>query len=210
MSTYRDGVTSAHPYKDPTPLPESTPKVQELGTTSAPLKSAAFFLGAHCKEYNGALRLTIHSALRANGNNCWYVWRIRGFYALQAGKPESCSLFEGGPTCDQMCDRLVRLAIHLTRRNRLMDVFCYNSGSQRCERTACNSSMSTGNAWRIITMFVSPVIIVHSLVNSHTCRSGILFVSKTRTDTKQVHVREVGAFRSHYRHSGGFDRRLMS
>ncbi|KAF8214172.1 NADH dehydrogenase, alpha subcomplex, subunit 8 [Mycena galopus ATCC 62051] len=28
------------------------PKVAELGTTSAPLKSAAFFLGAYCKEYN--------------------------------------------------------------------------------------------------------------------------------------------------------------
>ncbi|KAJ7739849.1 NADH dehydrogenase, alpha subcomplex, subunit 8 [Mycena metata] len=27
-------------------------KVEELGTTSAPLKSAAFFIGAYCKEYN--------------------------------------------------------------------------------------------------------------------------------------------------------------
>ncbi|KAJ7771024.1 hypothetical protein DFH07DRAFT_914267 [Mycena maculata] len=31
---------------------QEIPKVQELGTTSAPLKSAAFFLGAYCKEYN--------------------------------------------------------------------------------------------------------------------------------------------------------------
>ncbi|KAJ6536746.1 Ndufa8, NADH-ubiquinone oxidoreductase complex I 19kd subunit [Mycena vulgaris] len=32
---------------------QNVPKVAELGTTSAPLKSAAFFLGAYCKEYNG-------------------------------------------------------------------------------------------------------------------------------------------------------------
>ncbi|KAJ7639542.1 NADH dehydrogenase alpha subcomplex subunit 8 [Roridomyces roridus] len=28
------------------------PHVAELGTTSAPLKSAAFFIGAYCKEFN--------------------------------------------------------------------------------------------------------------------------------------------------------------
>jgi len=33
-------------------MPTEVPKVQELGTTSAPLKSAAFFVGAHCKDYN--------------------------------------------------------------------------------------------------------------------------------------------------------------
>lgn len=37
------------------PAPASVSKVAEIGTTSAPLKSAAFFIGAHCKEYNGAL-----------------------------------------------------------------------------------------------------------------------------------------------------------
>ncbi|OBZ70166.1 NADH-ubiquinone oxidoreductase 20 subunit, partial [Grifola frondosa] len=52
MSTYHDPAESSHPYRDPTPMPDNVPKVQELGTTSAPLKSAAFFLGAHCKEYN--------------------------------------------------------------------------------------------------------------------------------------------------------------
>jgi NADH dehydrogenase (ubiquinone) 1 alpha subcomplex subunit 8 len=54
MTTYKDGASSSHPYKEPTPLPDSISKVQELGITSAPLKSAAFFLGAYCKEYNGA------------------------------------------------------------------------------------------------------------------------------------------------------------
>ncbi|KAF8524640.1 hypothetical protein BU17DRAFT_74742 [Hysterangium stoloniferum] len=40
------------PYKDPTPLPDNIPHVAELGVTSAPLKSAAFFLGGFCKDYN--------------------------------------------------------------------------------------------------------------------------------------------------------------
>ena len=52
-SKFREPSESSHPYSDPTPLPDSVPKVQELGTTSAPLKSAAFFIGAYCKEYNG-------------------------------------------------------------------------------------------------------------------------------------------------------------
>lgn len=43
------------PYIDPAPLPKSVPQVDELGVTSAPLKSAAFFIGAHCKPYNGEL-----------------------------------------------------------------------------------------------------------------------------------------------------------
>lgn len=59
MSTYRDPAQSKVPYADPTPLPEHVPPVAELGVTSAPLKSAAFFIGGHCKEYNGALLLFI-------------------------------------------------------------------------------------------------------------------------------------------------------
>lgn len=54
MSQYLDPNEAAKPYQDPTPLPANVPKVDELGTTSAPLKSAAFFIGAYCKEYNGA------------------------------------------------------------------------------------------------------------------------------------------------------------
>ncbi|KAF9000207.1 NADH dehydrogenase alpha subcomplex subunit 8 [Cyathus striatus] len=37
---------------DSAPPPDHIPQVPELGATSAPLKSAAFFIGAHCKEYN--------------------------------------------------------------------------------------------------------------------------------------------------------------
>ncbi|KAJ3998328.1 hypothetical protein F5050DRAFT_1254487 [Lentinula boryana] len=52
MSSYQPGSVQTHPYVDPTPLPDDIPKVQELGVTSGPLKSAAFFIGAYCKEYN--------------------------------------------------------------------------------------------------------------------------------------------------------------
>ena len=55
MSVYNDPASGDKPYRDPTPLPADIPKVQEIGTTSAPLKSAAFFIGAYCKDYNGAL-----------------------------------------------------------------------------------------------------------------------------------------------------------
>lgn len=54
MSTFHDASSSSQPFKDPTPLPSSVPKVDELGATSGPLKSAAFFIGAYCKDYNGA------------------------------------------------------------------------------------------------------------------------------------------------------------
>lgn len=37
---------------DTTPLPDSIPKVQEIGASSAPLLSASFFIGARCKDYN--------------------------------------------------------------------------------------------------------------------------------------------------------------
>ena len=53
MSHYNDPGTGATPYSDKTPMPDGVPPVQEIGATSAPLKSAAFFIGAKCKEFNG-------------------------------------------------------------------------------------------------------------------------------------------------------------
>jgi NADH dehydrogenase (ubiquinone) 1 alpha subcomplex subunit 8 len=50
----QSGSVDQSAYVDPTPLPDHVPKVAELGVTSAPLKSAAFFIGAYCKEHNGA------------------------------------------------------------------------------------------------------------------------------------------------------------
>ncbi|ORY32834.1 hypothetical protein BCR39DRAFT_464226 [Naematelia encephala] len=48
----RDAIFLDKPYIDPNPLPSSVPHVDELGVTSAPLKSASFFIGDYCKEVN--------------------------------------------------------------------------------------------------------------------------------------------------------------
>lgn len=37
---------------DTTPLPDSIPRVEEIGSSSAPLLSASFFIGARCKPFN--------------------------------------------------------------------------------------------------------------------------------------------------------------
>ena len=37
---------------DTTPLPADIPPVKEIGSSSAPLLSASFFIGARCKSYN--------------------------------------------------------------------------------------------------------------------------------------------------------------
>ena len=52
MSAFSRPEQSEKPYRDPTPLPAEA-RIPELGVTSAPLKSAAFFIGAYCKDYNG-------------------------------------------------------------------------------------------------------------------------------------------------------------
>ncbi|RXK37739.1 NADH dehydrogenase (ubiquinone) 1 alpha subcomplex 8 [Tremella mesenterica] len=52
MASHRQAVFNDQPYVDPNPLPTSVPPVDELGTTSAPLKSASFFIGQYCKEVN--------------------------------------------------------------------------------------------------------------------------------------------------------------
>ncbi|KAH6914599.1 NADH-ubiquinone oxidoreductase subunit [Coprinopsis sp. MPI-PUGE-AT-0042] len=52
MSRFQEGSVPTKAVVDPTPMPTNIPKVEEVGATSAPLKSAAFFIGAHCKEFN--------------------------------------------------------------------------------------------------------------------------------------------------------------
>lgn len=49
---------------DTTPLPDSVPKVPEVGASSAPLLSASFFIGARCKAYNDDF---MHCKTEANG-----------------------------------------------------------------------------------------------------------------------------------------------
>ena len=97
MSSFHPGESSSHPYHEPAPLPSSIPKVNEVGATSAPLKSAAFFIGAYCKEFNGGCGTYSCSKL----TQCV---SYRGLYALQGGKPRACSLPEGGSTGNSMCN----------------------------------------------------------------------------------------------------------
>ncbi|ORX43345.1 hypothetical protein DM01DRAFT_245318, partial [Hesseltinella vesiculosa] len=52
MSTKTPSNLASNAFVDSTPLPADIPKVDEVGATSAPLKSASFFIGAYCKDYN--------------------------------------------------------------------------------------------------------------------------------------------------------------
>ncbi|KAK4048063.1 ndufa8, NADH-ubiquinone oxidoreductase complex I 19kd subunit [Microbotryomycetes sp. JL221] len=52
MSTHREAKFPSKDYVDPTPMPKDVPHVDELGVTSAPLKTASFFIGQHCQKYN--------------------------------------------------------------------------------------------------------------------------------------------------------------
>ena len=74
MSVYNDPASGDKPYRDPTPLPADIPKVQEIGTTSAPLKSAAFFIGAYCKDYNGVFGCIQVYYARESARLGWARW----------------------------------------------------------------------------------------------------------------------------------------
>jgi hypothetical protein len=52
MATHRQARFPSTPYIEPSSGHVDQPKVEEIGTTSAPLKSASFFLGEHCSKYN--------------------------------------------------------------------------------------------------------------------------------------------------------------
>ncbi|KAK7032055.1 ndufa8, NADH-ubiquinone oxidoreductase complex I 19kd subunit [Paramarasmius palmivorus] len=78
MSSSQRDTVPTRPYVDPTPMPSNIPPVQELGVSSAPLKSAAFFIGAYCKEFNG-MGIRIANGYGDMGD--------RGLYAMQKRKP---------------------------------------------------------------------------------------------------------------------------
>ena len=52
MSNTRDPVNDYALVADTTSMPSHIPDVAEVGATSAPLKSASFFIGARCLPYN--------------------------------------------------------------------------------------------------------------------------------------------------------------
>lgn len=70
MSSHREAIVNDKPYVDPNPLPSSVPHVEELGVTSAPLKSASFFIGEYCKEVNGECPSWCLSSDNVHGSLC--------------------------------------------------------------------------------------------------------------------------------------------
>jgi len=52
MSSDRQPRFNQQVLIDTTPLPDHIPKVTEIGSSSAPLLSASYFIGARCKSYN--------------------------------------------------------------------------------------------------------------------------------------------------------------
>jgi len=51
MATHREANNPTFSYVEPMPWPKGVPKVDEVGATSAPLKSIAFFFGQFCQPY---------------------------------------------------------------------------------------------------------------------------------------------------------------
>ena len=51
MATHREANNPTFSYVEPMPWPKDVPKVDEVGATSAPLKSIAFFFGQFCQPY---------------------------------------------------------------------------------------------------------------------------------------------------------------
>ena len=117
MASHRTATFVDTPYTDPNPLPSTVPHVDELGVTSAPLKSASFFIGQHCKDVNGALQSPtaadkgdryIGMALEKAVIEMELMWNRR-LYALQSREPGPGALLERRAESDTMCSGSVSL-----------------------------------------------------------------------------------------------------
>ncbi|KAJ3065643.1 hypothetical protein HDU98_010968 [Podochytrium sp. JEL0797] len=51
MTTHREGIFVDGLWVDKTPMPDSIPKVDEIGLTSAPMESMAFHFAQYCKPF---------------------------------------------------------------------------------------------------------------------------------------------------------------
>ncbi|KAJ9117218.1 hypothetical protein QFC20_000362 [Naganishia adeliensis] len=107
MASHRSATFEDVPYVEPNPLPSSIPKVDEVGATSAPLKSASFAIGEYCREVNGMSE----RGWEASGCTEMLTYDLctvpadlnRGLHALQAGKQGSRTLLEGGTKGYPVC-----------------------------------------------------------------------------------------------------------
>ena len=75
---------------DTTPLPEEIPKVKELGASSAPLLSAAFFIGARCKDYNDDYMMCKNEANGRGEFECMKEGRKVTRCAASVYEPPTC------------------------------------------------------------------------------------------------------------------------
>jgi hypothetical protein len=121
---------------------QEIPKVAELGTTSAPLKSAAFFLGAYCKEFNG----TYYTAFAPRWVLIGIICGTEDFMLCKAENrdPGHC-LKEGRRVTRCATDLCVpHPFLQAIEGQALIFLFLGAVGSQKCGRTAWNSSSRIG------------------------------------------------------------------
>ena len=141
MSTrFRDPLGS-QPYVDPAAAPDSVPKVDEIGVTSGPLKSAAFFIGKFCQAYNGQQTLWIY-LLDLLTELC-----VDDFMQCKAENRDPAHCLKEGR-------RVTRCATELcvpipTSRITLTNI----SGCQSCARTAKQNGTSIGTVSRTATTY---------------------------------------------------------
>ncbi len=188
MSSYITPDRSPAPYIEPTP--EATqPHVPEVGATSAPLKSAAFFIGAHCQDYNGASIAYHHNQSKYSPTSTGrYSIIIDDFMLCKGENRDAAHCLKEGRRVTRCAIDLWVILWHdwwaLQSKPRPTDSRSYGKIAQA-------SSKRTGNVWIIATMFVSYAIsllfVAWSLAIAYV---GVLSVSEARTCTKQLCVWE--------------------
>lgn len=152
LSLTADDTTPMIPPRRPAPMPAGVLEVPELGVTSAPLKSASFFIGEHCKAFNGkpALgRLFRRVPVLTGSTFRPRVRTRRGLYAVQGREPGSGSLPQGRAESDPLRAGPVRLPLPTPSHgmSELIRVpVAPFAGSPRSGRRACKSLTGTGSA----------------------------------------------------------------
>ena len=142
MNSFHPGESSSHPFVEPTPLPASIPKVNELGATSAPLKSAAFFIGAYCKEFNGG------SYVSVGRQPPMYGCRTEDFMLCKAENRDPAHCLKEGrrvTRCATDLCALSHISLHPT-----LTILCFNflAALPRCVKTVYSNLKPIGTVWK--------------------------------------------------------------
>lgn len=116
-----------HVLVDTTPMPDSIPKVPEIGSTSAPLLSASYFIGDRCRPYN----------------DDYMLCKTESY-----GKGELECMREGRKVTRCAASVYVKpWDIYRKRARKLNHCTVYQTSTP----TAWSNSETTGNAWRTTT-----------------------------------------------------------